>query len=495
MGWLATLQSSKNSASEKDHHGVEPKAGHDHPPSHLHSNESFGPASATVRKLLFAATVPLLVITIVMLAVLWPRSSPNGSRLSSPGSLPPLLAATVTRVDLSDCTSAIDLDLGSDRCLEYTIRFTGGPSRGQTATYRQGLLGQVTPHAGDDIYVVKLATQNNTPTYGFYEFRRERPLGLLLFLFVVVAVLTGRRSGLKALVALALSMGLLIKFILPAIIAGRNPTLVALVGTSAVMFVALYLSHGFNVRTTSALLGTITSLAITAGIASVAVGAARFTGLGGEEAGYLGATADQIDLRGLLLAGIIVGALGVLDDVTVTQASAVWELHRANPEMGFSGRFQGAMRIGRDHIASVVNTLVLAYAGAALPLLLLFTNSGTQLGEILNGEPVATEVVRMLAGSIGLMAAVPITTALTSLVVGFDSPASATLGPARTTVGRPTRTRSTSKPKQDYVPPKAEREFHDARKPTGPNFFRPDTVSQIGSALANFPPILALPVR
>ena len=141
-----------------------------------------------------------------------------------------------------------------------------------------------------------------------------------------------------------------------------------------------------------------------------------------EATGYLRATSNAIDLRGLLLAGIIIGALGVLDDVTITQSSAVWELHQANPRLGFLDLYNAALRIGRDHIASAVNTLVLAYAGASLPLLLLFTQVGTPFGELFNGEPVATEIVRMLAGSIGLMASVPITTALTALVVAQDRP-------------------------------------------------------------------------
>lgn len=268
-----------------------------------------------------------------------------------------------------------------------------------------------------DSYPVTAADGSSTQKYSFYEYRREKPLVTLLLVFVLVAAVVGRSRGIRALMALALSLLILAFFMLPAIASGSSPMLVALVGASAVMFVALYLSHGVNVRTTSAVIGTIASLGITGLIASLAVAAANFTGLADEEANYLRATSDAIDLRGLLLAGIIIGALGVLDDVTVTQSSAVWELHQANPAMGFAGLYNSAVRIGRDHIASAVNTLVLAYAGASLPLLLLFTNVGTPFGELFNGEPVATEVVRMLAGSIGLMASVPITTALTALVV------------------------------------------------------------------------------
>ena len=169
-------------------------------------------------------------------------------------------------------------------------------------------------------------------------------------------------------------------------------------------------------RTTVALLGTFASLAITGILGAVFIGATRLTGLSGEEVGFLRAFSGTLDFKGLLLAGIIIGALGVLDDVTVTQVSAVWELNASNPEMPVHGLYSAAIRIGRDHIASTVNTLVLAYAGASLPLLLLFTQAGQPLSNVLTGETVAIEVVRTLVGSIGLVASVPVTTALAVLV-------------------------------------------------------------------------------
>ena len=330
--------------------------------------------------------------------------------------------------DVQKCDSEFEIDSGQDYCELIFIRTSGGVSSSfqnspvNGLNFRKGMAIYV------DSYPTTSADGSSVQRYSFYEFKRERPLLLLLFTFVLVAAFVGRSRGIRALLALALSLLILAFFMLPAIASGSSPMLVALVGASAVMFVALYLSHGINVRTTSAVIGTVVSLGITGLVAALAVGAANFTGLADEEANYLRATSDAIDLRGLLLAGIIIGALGVLDDVTVTQSSAVWELHQADPTMGFTGLFQSAIRIGRDHIASAVNTLVLAYAGASLPLLLLFTNVGTPFGELFNGEPVATEIVRMLAGSIGLMASVPITTALTALVV--------------TTADRPTPQRS-----------------------------------------------------
>jgi uncharacterized membrane protein len=192
---------------------------------------------------------------------------------------------------------------------------------------------------------------------------------------------------------------------------------VALVGSSAVAIIAIYLSHGLNGRSSAALAGTLLSLALVGVLAWIFVGATEMSGLADESAGFLRITAAGIDLQGLVLAGIVIGTLGVLDDVTVTQVAAVWELRQANPTMGLRALYGAGVRIGRDHIASTVNTLVLAYAGAALPLFLLFTQAKQGLVDTVNGEVVAVEVVRTLVGSIGLVASVPITTALAALVV------------------------------------------------------------------------------
>jgi uncharacterized membrane protein len=170
------------------------------------------------------------------------------------------------------------------------------------------------------------------------------------------------------------------------------------------------------VCTTSAVAGTLISLVLTGLLAGGFVHLTHLTGLGSEEGEYLRALAGNVNLRGLLLGGMIVGSLGVLDDVTITQASAVWELSRANRAYGARQLYRAALRIGRDHIASTVNTLVLAYAGASLPLLVLFSLAGQRLGDVLSGELVAEEIVRTLVGSIGLVASVPITTAITAFV-------------------------------------------------------------------------------
>ena len=219
-----------------------------------------------------------------------------------------------------------------------------------------------------------------------------------------------------ALGGFAMSLGVITFFILPAILAGRSPLAVSIIGASAIMLLALYLAHGVNVQTTSAVLGTFISLGLTGLLALVFVEAASLTGFASEEAIFVNISAEQVNLQGLLLGGIIIGSLGVLDDVTITQASAVWELHVANPAFGARDLYHSALRIGRHHIASTVNTLLLAYAGASLPLLILFTLAGARFGVVVNGEIVAQEIVRTLVGSIGLVASVPITTGLASFV-------------------------------------------------------------------------------
>jgi len=203
---------------------------------------------------------------------------------------------------------------------------------------------------------------------------------------------------------------------------GRSPVLVAVVGASAIAYLALYLAHGPRTRTTVALLGTLGALALTVVLASLFSALAQFSGVSSEEAALVRIGAENVSLSGLVLGGMVIGALGALDDMTVTQTSAVWELRAANP--GFTRRelSRSAMRIGRDHVASTVNTLALAYAGAALPILILLVQSRQSLGTVANSETVSVEIVRTLVGSIGLVASVPLTTWLAIRVVGTAGP-------------------------------------------------------------------------
>lgn len=259
------------------------------------------------------------------------------------------------------------------------------------------------------------------------DFQRRSLLLWATVLFAAAVVAIGLIRGVAALAGLTVSIGILLLFVLPAILDGRSPVLVAILGATAIAVVSLYLAHGFTRMTNVALIGMVVSLVLTAVLSALAVELAHFSGFTSEESTLL-TLFDGIDVRGLLLAGIVLGTAGALDDVTVTQASAVWQLSAASPESDRHTLFARAMHIGRDHIASTVNTLLLAYAGAALPLFVLFVLSEQSLGAIANSEIVAIEIVRTLVGSIGLVAAVPVTTWLAAHSV---DPGDVALGPAR----------------------------------------------------------------
>jgi uncharacterized membrane protein len=257
--------------------------------------------------------------------------------------------------------------------------------------------------------------------YSFADFERRDPLYLLAAVFAVLVIALARWKGVRALIGLALSLALVTQFMVPAILEGSSPVLVALVGALAIMLATVGLAHGTGITSVAAVLGSTAALLVTALLAALFVALASITGFSSEEASLLrGSTGGDsgLSLEGLVLAGIVVGALGVLDDVTVSQASTVLALRRANPTMTFRRLFGEGLAVGRDHLSATVNTLVLAYVGAALPILLIFENQGTTFGDAINQESVAGEVVAMLVGSIGLVLAVPLTTALAAWLAG-----------------------------------------------------------------------------
>ncbi len=311
------------------------------------------------------------------------------------------------------------------RVLTVVIETGDGPTRVDHQLFPGDIAGALT--IGDEarvetladdltgeLFVISVSPPDPQLLYQFADFQRRSTLLWLALAFAVVVVLLGSLRGAAALAGLVASVMVLLLFVLPAILDGRSPVMVAVVGAAAIAYLALYLAHGFNRMTTVALLGTIAALALTAVLSALVVGAAGFTGFVSEESSLL-TLFEGIDVRGLLLAGIVLGSAGAIDDVTVTQASAVWELKAANPALAPPDLFRRGLRIGRDHIASTVNTLLLAYAGASLPLLVLFVMSAQSLGTVANSEVVAVEIVRTLVGSIGLVAAVPFTTWLASI--------------------------------------------------------------------------------
>jgi uncharacterized membrane protein len=304
-------------------------------------------------------------------------------------------------------------------CQVVTADLTSGADAGETITFEVRSTQFDVPEleAGDEVVLLDVATAPARYRYSFSDFQRSTPLLWLVVAFVAVVVAFGRWQGVRALVGLAASGAVLVAFLVPALLRDEPAVAVALAATVIIGFIALYLAHGVNIGTTVALAGTLAALALTSALALLVVGANHLTGLSDERAQTLRVTAEALDLRGLLIAGIVVGALGVLDDVTVSQVSIVSALRRANPGLPARLLYREATKVGRDHVASTVNTLVLAYAGASLPLLLFFAQGDQPVGRLLTSELIAVEIVRMLVGSIGLVASVPITTALAAVVL------------------------------------------------------------------------------
>lgn len=387
------------------------------PAGHGHGHSPAPPAGRRVRVLIAALLVPCALATLVGVVLLWPADEPA----AAPGQAgQQLVAATVTAARPADC---VEGSLAGG-CAALVLRMADGPLPGRDLTQVVSVEPGTPRFAvGDGVVLEWAGTDPADPgAYQVVDFQRDASLLWLAALFAAAVLVLGRWRGLAALAALALSFCVLLLFVLPAILAGSNPLAVAVVGSCLIMFAVLYLTHGPSARTSTAVLGTLLSLGLIAALSAAFSATASLTGLDDQTGNLIATLGTGIDARGLLLAGVVIGALGVLDDVTITQTSAVWELRRADPTMAAPALFTAAMRIGRDHVASAVNTLVLAYAGAALPLLLLFSLSGRSFGAVATSQDVATEIVRTLVGSIGLVASVPITTALAAAVASREAP-------------------------------------------------------------------------
>ncbi|MFD7294180.1 YibE/F family protein [Streptomyces sp. NPDC059897] len=417
----------------------QPPAPPSHPPhGHSHSHGPAAPVSRHLRKVIAAVLIPFAVAVVVGLAVLWPGGAPPHER-SGVGFDRQTQQATVTQVEKVDCSSVhaqgqsptgdptaqqgtTGEQKTSGTCENATIRIDSGKDKGRTFTEVVQPDSPRQLHEGQKVIAAYAPDAPKELQYSVTDVNRKLPMALLAGIFALAVVVVGRMRGVMALIALAISFLVLTFFILPAILQGSNPLVVAVIGASAIMLIALYMCHGLTARTSVAVLGTLVSLLLIGLLGSLFIGWAALTGNTDDNTGLIHGLYPDIDMSGLLLAGVIIGSLGVLDDVTVTQTSAVWELHEANPTLGRRALYRAAIRIGRDHIASVVNTLVLAYAGAALPLLLLFSIAQSSVADVANSELVAEEIVRTLVGSIGLVASVPVTTALAALVVSADRP-------------------------------------------------------------------------
>jgi uncharacterized membrane protein len=399
--------------------------------------------SSTGRYRVLLAVVGVIALAVLAGAVvLWPRGElarpPGAGQADSTR----FVSATLSKVVRLDCEEA-DPGVPGSICIKVSARLAGGRQVSFDTTDPTGGLFR----AGQRVSLAVAEQPGQPPTYYIQDLERGRPMLILAAVFVGAVVAFGRWQGIRSLVGLGLSFVVIVGFVVPAILRGHSPVAVAVTGAMAIMLLSLYLAHGTGPKTTAAVVGTALALGLTALLAIAFVAATSLTGLASEEALSANSAVGGLSLRGLLLAGIIIGGLGVLDDVTMSQASLVTELHHANPTAGMAALVAGALRVGRDHIAATVNTLFLAYAGAALPLLIVFVTGQNSLGTVATTEVVAVEIVRALCGSVGLIAAVPLTTVLAALVAtkeprpghahatahGVQAPAAEPAGPADTT--------------------------------------------------------------
>ncbi|MGW0789951.1 YibE/F family protein [Streptomyces sp. NPDC002911] len=425
---------SPGSAPEPPGHTSGSTQSHAH--GHSHSHGPAAPVSKHLRKVIAAVLIPFATAVLVGLVAFWPGGAPAHERTgvgfdrqTQDGQVTKVVSVDCADVNAAQVPPTGDTSTASGReavneqtgqCKKATVEVTTGKDKGRT------FVEVVQPDAprqlseGQGVVVAYAPDAPRDLQYSVTDVDRAFPMALLAGIFALAVVAVGRMRGLMALIALAISFAVLTLFILPAILQGSNPLVVAVIGASAIMLIALYTCHGLTARTSVAVIGTLISLLLIGLLGSLFIGWASLSGNTDDNTGLIHGLYPHIDMSGLLLAGVIIGSLGVLDDVTVTQTSAVWELHQADPTMGVRRLYRAGIRIGRDHIASVVNTLVLAYAGAALPLLLLFSIAQSSVGTVANSELVAEEIVRTLVGSIGLVASVPVTTVLAALVVSAD---------------------------------------------------------------------------
>ena len=375
------------------------------------------------RLVLLAVLGALFVLTISGVVALWPDTS-KVDELSESVSFaaPGVTFPSADVVEVQEPCASLSEDQG---CGRITVRVAEGESADEEVTV--GVPPDVLEAgltAGDTVKLIVVPAQDQQePSYSYFGTVRTPPIALLLGIFVVVVVAVARWRGVFALIGLAFAGAVFVSFMLPALLSGENGPLVGIVGSSAIMYVVLYTTHGWSLRTSAALAGTLVGIGLTAAIGYLAVGDSRLTGVTDDGDRILSTLGGDLSFQGLLTCAIIIAGLGVLNDVTITQASAVWEIRGAAPTISRRRVFVSGMRIGRDHIASTIYTIVFAYAGTALTVLLLLSLYDRPFLDLLATEEIGQEVVRTLATSIGLVLAVPLTTliAVVTLPAAIDS--------------------------------------------------------------------------
>ena len=410
--------------------------------SHSHSLPGPAPVDALPAKVVVGLLVAIGVAVLAGAALLWPSRQHVDIPMpfqNAAGGAVSTQAGHVLSSGIGDCgspsagqvltTAPQPAPPGAGRCVLTQVAIDSGPNAGATTLLESSPgPGQPKFAVGDHIRLVRQVDDQGATSYAFFDFERGWSLVALAIGFAVVIVVVARWRGLLALVGIVVAFLVLVVFLLPALRDGAPAVPVALVASAAILYAVIYLAHGVSLRTSAALLGTLTSLLLAAGLSWAAIQLAHVTGLSDDQSATVSAYLGNVSISGLLLAGFIIGSLGVLNDVTVTQASTVFEL----AHLGGSRRaiFLGAIRVGRDHIASTVYTLVLAYAGSSLPLLLLFSVANRSLTDVLTSESVAIEIARSAVGGIALALSVPLTTAIAAALAKPSEIGSAPTDPA-----------------------------------------------------------------
>ncbi|MFW6597881.1 YibE/F family protein [Propionibacteriaceae bacterium Y2011] len=397
--------------------------------THTHTHAETTPeAEAHQRrafKTMILIVIPIAVWTVVAMIVMWPHDVADHIRSDTSSYSVEGLTIPTGRV-VSVTEHSCDGEVGSvpgveSTCASGEVQVTEGPEKDSivqveftAAHYASGV------KEGTKVKLFRIPLPDGGAAYQFADFERSTPLIVFILGFCVAVVVVARFRGFMGLVGLGFAAVVITQFMFPALVSGDDPVLVGLVGSSAIMFVVLYTAHGFSARTTTALLGTLFGLAVAAGLGVVATRWAHLTGVASEEDYLLAASAPDMQLTSVVICGIIVAGLGVMNDVTITQASAVWELSNSG-QRSAAQLFTSAMRIGRDHIASTVYTIAFATAGASLSTLLLISVYQRGMWEVIQTEVFSAEILRTVVGSIGLVLAMPLTTAIGVAAVRLGS--------------------------------------------------------------------------
>ncbi|CAN5610969.1 YibE/F family protein [soil metagenome] len=414
-----------------------------HGHAHSHSTSGPTPLGPLAARIVVGLLIVIGVAVVAGAVVLWPSQQKVDIPLpfqDATGGAVTTEAGQVTSTALGNCgspsagqvlTSAPAPGLpDAGECTQSVVTIDSGPNAGATTLLEFTLTpGQPNLAAGEDVRIIRAVDQQGSTTYAFFDYERTWALVGLALAFAIVVVAVARWRGLRAIVGIVVAFAVLVIFLLPALRDGAPAVPVSLVASAAILYAVIYLAHGVSLRTSAALLGTLTSLLLAAVLSWAAIELAQLTGLSEDQNNEVAAYLGHVSITGLLLAGFIIGSLGVLNDVTVTQASTAFEL-AAIENTSRRAVFVGSMRVGRDHIASTVYTLVLAYAGSSLPLLLLFSVAGRSLSDVLTSESVAIEVARSAVGGIALALSVPLTTAIAAVLATPGGSVSAPAAPA-----------------------------------------------------------------